>query len=94
MEVIFLPSSQSISAKREHFGLIAAELKNDCQVADVGEIDWKVIKCFQVRRGQSSQQWLGLNLNFPSGFCLFIICLGVPFLRSKTTQRKCEMNDL
>lgn len=39
MEAIFLQSSQSLSAKREHFGLIATELKNGCQVADVGEID-------------------------------------------------------
>lgn len=39
VEVIFLQSSQRLSAKREHFGLIATELKNGCQVADVGEID-------------------------------------------------------
>lgn len=39
VEVILLQSSQSLSAKREHFGLIATELKNGCQVADVGEID-------------------------------------------------------
>lgn len=39
MEVIFIWSSRSLSAKREHFGLIATELKNSCQIADVGKID-------------------------------------------------------
>lgn len=43
MEVIFFQGSHSIRAKREHFRLIAFELKKGFQVADVGKTDQKAI---------------------------------------------------